>query len=203
MNWIAYLSTASKWWTIERQKTALASMLPQAKVYADEDDTFRWRDMLVRPTTRKTPASLHVASLAVLSKQMPDFRAFVVRLFERQWEIVVYDGAPLQTLKTAPEAIEAWREARRQSKLFGATRHGGQATKEKFEALLRDKCERYREHWGDPRFETYWILEQVGVSRNTMVKYMGQTRSEAIRENRPRLRAQATRQRRRAAKEQG
>jgi hypothetical protein len=191
----------SKWWTIMRQEAALAAILPQAKVFRDDDDSFVQRDNILRPTSRKSSCSVGVASLAVLAKRLPDFRGFVGRLFDRGWSLVVFEGDPPQTISDTAAAVEAWQEARRQSRTQGATQHGGQATKEKFEALLRDKCERYREHWGDPRFETDWILAQVGVSRNTMNKYMQATRQEAIRANRARLQAQAVRQRKRQARE--
>jgi len=201
MKLIAYLSTASKWWTIDRQRVALAPILPHAAEFVDDDDSFTNRDNSVRVGSSRQPATYHVASLAVLAKRQTDFQAFVRKLFGLGWTLVVYNGEPQQTLQTADEAVAAWQEARRQSKMAGAAKHGGQATKERFELLYRDKCEPFREHWGDPRFDTDWILEQAGVSRNTMVKYMKATRLEAIRANRPRLLAQAQRQRRKAEKE--
>ena len=57
------------------------------------------------------------------------------RLFGLGWTLVVFNGEPRQTLQTADEAVAAWQEARRESKLAGAAKHGGQATKEKFEEL--------------------------------------------------------------------
>ena len=90
---------------------------------------------------------------------------------------------------------------RKKTHLAAASRRGGEATKAKYEALLRGTAEKYRPHWGDPRFETAWILERVGCSLNTMNKYLGCTRKVAIAANREALQAQALRQRRQTARE--
>lgn len=197
-----YMSEADAWWTLDRQRAALANALPGARVYVDEMDArdrqghsvaaLRQRQLLVRTTTRAVPFTVTVASLAVLGWVEDDIRKLLAALAARSGVLVsVEDGTVFSEGGNADAVIAAWRAAKEKSRLEGAARRGGQVTKAKAEAATAEKIKPHADKWGDPRYLSNDVLRLMGVSRNTANKYFGKTWEEALRANRERFMRQA------------
>lgn len=207
-----YMSEAHAWWTLEKQREALANSLPGARVYVDElhprdrqghaVSALHQRKVMLRTTTRKAPLTIIVASLAVLGWKEDDVREVLETIMAREWTLVSMDdratfaGSDL----CVPAALKLWQEAKTKSRLEGAAKRGGDVTKERKEAETKEKCEPHRGLWGHPGYTANEVLALMKVSRNTANKYFGQTWQEALRSNRERF--QRIERKARKAKEQ-
>ncbi len=190
-----YLSEISPWWTIERQREALAEVIPGAVVFTDLLDRGQKRRhpvtdlpkraVMLRVSTRTNGATLHIASLATLAWAAEDLVAVLAALKAKHWPLVVGEGGQV--------SVEAWKAARRQSRLEGAAKRGAAVSAERRRAASDAAI---KEH-----VEPFWHLKTpskaalaaaAGVSVNTIVARLG-TRMRAqfefeAEEKRPRMR---------------
>ena len=206
------MSQAHAWWTLDKQRAALANSLPGARVYVDELHprdrqghsvaALGQRKVMLRTTTRKAPLTIDVASLAVLGWKEDDVREVLETIMAREWTLVSMDdratfaGSDL----CVPSALKLWQAAKTKSRLEGAAKRGGDVTKERKEAETAAKIEPHRHLWGHPGYTADEVIKLSGVSRNTWNKHMGQTWQEALRSNRERF--QRIERKARKAKEQ-
>lgn len=207
-----YMSEAHAWWDLEKQRAVLANSLPGTRVYVDElhprdrqghaVSALHQRRVMLRTTTRKAPLTIVVASLAVLGWKEDDIRGVLETILAREWTLVsLDDGATFGPGGlTVPATLKLWQEAKTKSRLEGAAKRGGMATKARVEAETAAKIKPYEHLWGDPRYLSGDVLKMMGVSRNTANKHMKATWEQAVRKNRERF--QRIERKARKAKEQ-
>jgi hypothetical protein len=190
-----YMSEISPYWTFERQKAALASVLPADRVFTDALDRkarrghsaveLVERGQMLRPTRRLRGEVVHVASYAVLAWSADDLLAVLAALKRRGARLVSAEDGE------AEDVLAAWHAARTKSRHAGAVLRGGEVTKARKAAEYAPKVEAIRDRWGNPAYDTATLLAEAGVSRNTATKYLGILRGEAIRKEAARLKRKA------------
>jgi len=191
-----YKSNIFAWWTSQRQDEALAKIVPgwpDADVREDELTARElrgnyWerlveRPTLFRPTTRSTPDIIYSASIAVWAKAEEDFRSELARLAVRGSTIVCFEGGTWTPDKrNIGKIVEAWKAARKQSRLEGAAKRGGQKTAEIKRAETAAKFAIIEERLKLPSSKentTRKLLDEVGIkSVNTIKNHYGITREQ-------------------------
>lgn len=210
----AYLSNLHNWWTVERQREALAAIHPAypkgVVEYIDElppvasrgrrPDRLIERAHMLRQTTRATADTLLLASLAVLARNEADFRQTIRDIAGRGWSIRITEPPDHILFKgrwDIERLVAAWRAACTQSRLEGAARRGGQASATKRKADTKAKFEIIRERWPLPskQWPTAALLDESGIrSRNTINALLGHNRETAQARYQAALKRKATRE---------
>jgi len=175
----AYLSDVSPWWTMERQEAALADVLPGATVFRDELDararrghsvaSLTARAAMLRPTGRQLAGeTIHVASLAVLGWSEDDVRAVLATMAARGTVLVSSEGID-------GEPLEAWRVAKRRSRLEGAALLGSSVSAERRKAASAAAVAIIKPYWplSSAEYPTASLLTKCGLSLNTVKAHLG------------------------------
>jgi hypothetical protein len=190
-----YISNVFPWWTIERQKAILASAVPgwpsDVAVFEDDINTRQRRNRevdrltdrseMLRPTSRKEPDTIYLASLAVLAWEENDLRTVVETIMGRDGTIVVIDdGVTITKAVALPQIVKSWNIARRKSRIAGAQKKGARVSAERRKAITAQGIEKIRPYWGMPAEEwpTRKLREMAGteikpMAYNTIVSHIG------------------------------
>ncbi len=176
---LVYLSDVSPWWTIERQETALADVLPKATVFRDllgvrarrghSANDLVQRGMMLRPTTRRDKGvEIHVASLAVLAWAEDDLRAVLETIAARGATLISAEGY-------AGDPVAAWAVARRRSRLEGAALRGSAVSAERRRAASEAAVKLIAGDWPLPSrdYPTDELKARCGLSLNTIKAHLG------------------------------
>lgn len=156
------------WRTLEYQDSVLAPVVPgwpKVAVYTGDGDL----PSLLRPTTRKTPDSLYMASLAVLAKNEDDFKTHMKAFLKRNMQIIAiednWNGGKLNM------AVKEWKVARKKDH----GKHGGEKSAAKKKAETSKAIELIRDRWPLPSKEwaTKVLLGEAGISLNTAKAHLG------------------------------
>ncbi len=179
MSKCAYLSDISPWWTMERQETALADVLPGATIYRDHLDararrahdpaSLQARAGLLRPTQALArDETIYVASLAILAWSEDDMRAVLNAIASRGAKLVSSEGID-------SDSLEAWRQAKRQSRLEGAALRGSAVSAERRKAASLAGVALIKPFWPLPskEYPTASLCEKSGLSLNTVKAHLG------------------------------
>lgn len=192
-----YRSNLFAWWTPDRQDAALdkyKSGWREHKVFSDDDltdrelrgsyqDKLTERAIMLRPSTRKTPNIVLVASLAVLAKAEADMRQLAKDLAAQGAVIESVEDVTTYNPKQTDKLIAAWGRARTKSRLEGAAKRGGQKSASIRKAASLEGAKRIWDRWKLPSDEhkTADLLAEAGISRNTMNAHYGCSREVAQR----------------------
>jgi hypothetical protein len=203
-----YRSNLFAWWTPDQQNAALDEYKPdwrKLKVFSDDElndrelrgryqDKLTERAIMLRPSTRKTPDTILVASLVVLAKADPDMRQLAQALAAQSAVIESAEDATIYNPKQLDKLIAAWARARTKSRLEGAAKRGGEASATIRKAKSLEGAKRIWNRWKLPSDEhkTADLLAEAGISRNTMNAHYGCTREVAQRRYRATLQRKVT-----------
>lgn len=156
------------WRTLEYQDSVLAPIVPgwpNVPVYTGEEDL----PSLLRPTTRKTPDSLYMASLAVLAKNEDVFKAHMKALLKRNMQIIAiednWNGGKLNV------AVKEWKVARKKDH----GKRGGEKSAAGKKAVTLAAVGKIKDKWPLPssEYSTKELLSIADISLNTAKAHLG------------------------------
>lgn len=152
------------WRTLDMQRSAF----PNMHHYIAPDEI----QHLLRVTTRKNYYRIHVVSLAVISDNEKDFREFISLAKERKCTIVsLEENEEFNVNGNCEKLILRWKEARR----LGASKAGGSISAANREKDSKAKCSIIKDRWplSNKEWRTPELLQEVDISYNTAIKYLG------------------------------
>jgi hypothetical protein len=206
-----YRSNLFAWWTPDRQDAALDKYKPgwrEHKVFSDDDltdrelrgsyqDKLTERAIMLRPSTRKMPDTILVASLAVLAKADADMRRLAKDLAAQGAVIESVEDVTTYNPKQTAKLIAAWGRARTKSRLEGAAKRGGEKSASIRKAKSLEGAKRIWDRWKLPSDEwpTKILLAEAEITRNTMNAHYGCTREVAQARYQAALKRKATKER--------
>lgn len=174
-----YISNIATGWPVARQEALLAERVPgwpAVTVYRDILDVRARqahnsadlvnREAMLRPTrTKRNAEIIYVASLSVLAWGR-DFSKVLAAAEKR--------GAAIVSLEeTVPVSEESFKAAKIQGIKKRARENGTRVAADRRAAAAEAKAKPFKEKWRDPSYKTAYLLEQMGLSRNTASKYLG------------------------------
>jgi hypothetical protein len=106
------------------------------------------RANMLRPTSRKEPDRIHVASLAVLAWDEDDFTALVGTVVARGGVIISVDDEFTVSAATLTQAVAMWKMARKRSRTIGVQLKGARISADKKRAVAAAGVERIKQYWG-------------------------------------------------------
>lgn len=190
--WV-YMSNLSPLWPMQKQREALAGVLPDARrVFVDELSaaermararvTLVERDKALRASTRGNRV-MAVASLACLDWTLKGVISAIELAHEKKTAVRVmvpaFEIAPKALAATWKLVAEAFEQSKARERAERAGMTGGRVSGRKREMAALAALETIRERWlfGDPReHPQIALLAECGVSRNTAIKHLGQRR---------------------------
>jgi hypothetical protein len=193
-----YVSEASPW-TIAQQKVVLSTVIDWTAVAVFQDQLGRHdrrhknaaslidRGEMLRPTSRKEPDRIHVASLSVLAWEERDFASVVETVIARGGVIISVDDELTIAVGTpVSEAVASWKTARKRSRTIGVKQKGARVSADKKKAIAAAGVERIKPYWGMSADEwpTPLLRQMAGspgkpMAYNTIVEHLGIGRSIA------------------------
>jgi hypothetical protein len=183
----AYISNISPLWPVEQQEAALKAALPGwpdgVMIFRDVLDTRARRahrisslieraDML-RASTRRSPGSIYLASLAPLAWTAEDLMECLSLAAAKNATVHVLDAGlvipPSPGAEALHQAAIAFRKARERQSGWERGKRGGQASGEMRSAAAKERAETIRERWALPTadYPTIALLAEAGISLNT------------------------------------
>jgi hypothetical protein len=181
-------------WSIEDQLAAMrqADLLEPDKLYTDELSPARakrpvqvrpeWleqRDMLLKPTGRKTGEEIGVATMLALGVDESDLISALVKAAQRRATIVTADSGlkvgPFDGAAGVHAAVQDWKRAKLDAQTKPGRRLGNAAAAEKAKSRSLAKLPEARQLWARPTEEisSVEIGERVGLSVKSLYKYLG------------------------------
>jgi hypothetical protein len=161
------LYTSDLTWRTEKQQDWTMRMIPSGTIYRNGQ-----RDEMLRPSQRKDPFKIHVASTAVLSDNEKDFRKFMQEAWKRKATIIdVEEVKELPPGTYLVKAVEQWKEARKN----GVAKVGGQISAKLRKEKSAEAIAKIKDRWPLPSKEwpTKVLLKEAGVSLNTVKSLLG------------------------------
>lgn len=178
----AYISNIHKLWPIERQREVLAGIEP---LYEDvlrpglvrerNAENLEERKTLLRPTGRKTPEAINVASLVCLAWHPTDLKQVLIATAARRATIVVRDlgvelppGTDEEAISRAVQAFEA---CQRLASKKPWLKRGYEVAQEKREADTERRINLIRDDWAKDEIRTPVLLARAGRSEGSPMSY--------------------------------
>lgn len=191
-----YLSNIRTQWPIARQEEVLDAAIPewrQESIYRDQlsraaikrQDRLKQRDeFLLRPSSRSTGGDrVYVASLGVIAWTPTDLIAVLMRLAARLETLyAVAEELIVDPTKDDLDALKATftLAARR---FAGAGISGGESSGRRRSEAAQAKIERIKPYWPLPseEYPTSMLCKREGVSRPTVIQYLGSRKAAQLR----------------------
>lgn len=184
-----YISTISAAWTVQRQRELLADVLPKAGAAVYEEaisqtarklhrgaDLKERADML-KPTSRRTPETIHVASLSVLAWDAADLVSALAAAAARNATVRAHDVgldiAPDAATERVHEAVQAFTRTRRDAQTSIGRAGGWKVAAANREAATAAKIALIKDDWPLRTFRTPELLARAGTTYPTVVAVLG------------------------------
>ena len=184
----AYLSNVTPGWSIARQTEVLAANVPgwPVAIYQDElrpgvrrarnPAALVERAALLRPTSRRTVETVHVASIGVMAWRADDFAHVLEALGVRRATLVSHhEGLTFDCTRPADRrrAVELFPTARAEGGRQKGRLVGARRSAELRNAASKAAAEKVRDRWGAAGYTEKALVAETGFSRNTIVRWLG------------------------------
>lgn len=130
-----------------------------------------------RYSTAASGETIHVASLGALAWRQDDFAKLVGVLASRRGVLIAYHEVErtfdLTRAEDRQAAIDAFPEARQRGSRQKGRIIGARVSAERRLAASKAGADRVRDRWGKPGEVQYKLVEETGVTLNTVVKQLG------------------------------
>jgi hypothetical protein len=195
-----YVSNVFTPLSVEWQEAVLAAAVPDwpnVAIFRDVQNQRerRWqkaetlidRMEMLRPTSRKEPDTIYLASLTVLAWDENDFQTVMGEIRARGAVIIaVDDGLTIDAEMPLKDILQIWKQARKKKRIANAQIKGGQVSANRRKAIAAEGVERIRQYWGMPasEYSTLQLRQMAGtvevpMAYNTIVAHIGYGREIA------------------------